>query len=50
MRTGLARGVLVTTQGWTLLKPGSIIPVVAVALALGWLETVQRRALAGGTA
>ena len=48
--SSLASGVLVTTQGWTLLNLGSIIPVVAVALALGWLAMHQRRALAGGTA
>ena len=50
MRMGLACGAPVTTQGWTLLKLGLIIPVVAVALALGWLAMHQRRALAGGVA
>ena len=46
--SSLASGVLVTTQGWTLLNLGSIIPVVLVALALGWLAMHQRRAVAGG--
>ena len=41
--SSLASGVLVTTQGWTLLNLGSIIPVVLVALALGWLAIHLRR-------
>jgi MFS family permease len=41
--SSLASGVLVTTQGWTLLNLGSIVPVVLVALALGWLVVHQRR-------
>ena len=41
--SSLSSGVLVTTQGWSLLNLGSIIPVVLVALALGWLALHQRR-------
>jgi MFS family permease len=35
--TSLASGVLVTTQGWTWLNLGSLLPVVVVAAGLGWL-------------
>ena len=48
--SSLASGVLVTTQGWTLLNFGSIIPVVLVALALGWLAMHQRRLAVQGAA
>jgi predicted MFS family arabinose efflux permease len=41
--TSLASGVLVTTQGWTLLNWGSLLPVALVAGALAWLGW-QRRA------
>ncbi len=41
--TSLASGVLVTTQGWTLLNWGSLLPVAACGLALAWLAQVQRR-------
>ena len=41
--SSLASGVLVTTQGWTLLNIGSMLPVLLVALALGWLALFQRR-------
>ena len=46
--SSLASGVLVTTQGWTLLNVGSIVPVVLVALALGWLAMHQRRVAVSG--
>jgi MFS family permease len=35
--TSLASGVLVTTQGWTWLNLGSLLPVGAVAAGLAWL-------------
>ena len=35
--TSLASGVLVTTQGWTWLNVGSLLPVAVVAAGLGWL-------------
>ncbi len=48
--SSLASGVLVTTQGWTLLNVGSIIPVLLVALALGWLAMHLRRTAVSGVA
>jgi MFS family permease len=36
--TSFASGVLVTTQGWTLLNYGSLVPVALVALSLVWLK------------
>jgi len=44
--SSLASGVLVTTQGWTLLNWGSIVPVAITAAALLWLAAWQRRATA----
>ncbi|TFZ06797.1 MFS transporter [Ramlibacter henchirensis] len=44
--TSLASGVLVTTQGWTLLNWGSIVPVAITALALVWLALHKRRTAA----
>jgi MFS family permease len=41
--SSLASGVLVTTQGWSLLNWGSLVPVVATALALSWLALRCRR-------
>jgi MFS family permease len=35
--SSLASGVLVTTQGWTLLNYGSLVPVAATGAALLWL-------------
>ena len=35
--TSLASGVLVTTQGWTWLNVGSLLPVAIVAAGLSWL-------------
>ncbi|MEJ7930305.1 MFS transporter [Ramlibacter sp. AN1015] len=49
--SSFASGVLVTTQGWSLLNWGSLAPVTACGLALAWLARHQRRttpaALAG---
>ena len=44
--SSFASGLLVTTQGWTLLNYGSLVPVALTAVALGWL-TKQRRSAAG---
>ncbi len=44
--TSFASGALVTTQGWTLLNLGSLLPVVLTGLALLWLAAL-RRARAG---
>jgi MFS family permease len=41
--TSFASGALVTTQGWTLLNWGSLVPVILAALALGWLAWQQSR-------
>jgi MFS family permease len=35
--SSLASGVLVTTQGWTLLNYGSLLPVLLAGVALAWL-------------
>ncbi len=35
--TSFASGALVTTQGWSLLNLGSLLPLLLMALALGWL-------------
>ncbi len=43
--TSFASGALVTTQGWTLLNWGSLLPVGLTGLALLWLAA-QRRATA----
>jgi len=42
--TSFASGALVTTQGWTWLNLGSLVPIAAVSMALLWLAAVQRRA------
>ena len=42
--TSFASGALVTTQGWTWLNIGSLVPIAAVSMALLWLAAVQRRA------
>jgi MFS family permease len=41
--SSFASGVLVTTQGWTLLNWGSTIPVALTGLALLWLQRVRQR-------
>ena len=41
--SSLASGVLVTTQGWTLLNIGSLLPLGLTGLALGWLAVSQRK-------
>jgi MFS family permease len=40
--TSFASGALVTTQGWTLLNIGSLLPVTLTALGLAWLGWRQR--------
>lgn len=44
--SSFASGVLVTTQGWTLLNLGSLLPIAAVGLSLLWLARGQRPARA----
>jgi MFS family permease len=41
--SSFASGVLVTTRGWSLLNYGSLVPVVATGLALGWLALHRSR-------
>lgn len=41
--SSLASGVLVTTQGWTLLNLGSLLPLGLTGLALGWLAVSPRK-------
>jgi hypothetical protein len=48
--TSFASGALITTQGWTWLNLGSLLPIGAVGVALVWLAWQQRRAAAIATA
>ena len=43
--SSLASGVLVTTQGWTLLNLGSLLPLGLTGLALVWLGFKQRQSI-----
>ena len=42
--TSFASGALITTQGWTWLNLGSIVPVLLIAAALLWLASLRRAA------
>lgn len=44
--TSFASGALITTQGWTWLNLGSLLPIGLVALGLLWLARQQRAASA----
>ncbi|MDP3606932.1 MAG: MFS transporter [Polaromonas sp.] len=44
--SSLASGVLVTTQGWTLLNLGSLLPLGLTGAALAWLALQRRRQVA----
>ncbi|MBC7649196.1 MAG: MFS transporter [Vitreoscilla sp.] len=41
--SSLTSGVLVTTQGWTLLNMGSLLPLGMTGLLLGWLALQRRK-------
>jgi hypothetical protein len=41
--TSFASGALVTTQGWTWLNYGSVVPVTLTALALMWLVWMRKK-------
>jgi MFS family permease len=41
--SSFASGALVTGQGWQWLNIGSLLPIGAVAVALIWMATIQRR-------
>jgi MFS family permease len=44
--TSFASGALVTTQGWSWLNMGSLVPIALVAGSLLWLTAQRRRVLA----
>ena len=44
--SAFSSGVLVTTQGWTLLNAGSLVPITVTGIALAWLGAQRRRAVA----
>ena len=48
--TSFSSGALVTTQGWTWLNIGSLVPITAVSCALAWLALVRRRSPRGAPA
>jgi MFS family permease len=41
--TSFGSGALITTQGWTWLNLGTVVPVLGIALALAWLAVHRRR-------
>ena len=41
--SSFSSGALITTQGWAWLNLGSLVPIVLVTAALGWLALQQRR-------
>lgn len=41
--TSFASGALVTTQGWTWLNYGSLIPVTLIALSLAWMVWIRKQ-------
>jgi MFS family permease len=43
--SSFSSGALVTTQGWTLLNLGSVLPLAVLAAALLWLARTQRVAV-----
>lgn len=43
--SAFSSGVLVTTQGWTLLNAGSLVPITVTGMALAWLAVQRRRAV-----
>ncbi|WP_010464845.1 MFS transporter [Acidovorax radicis] len=45
--SAFSSGVLVTTQGWTLLNAGSLVPIVVTGLALAWLGVQRKRVSTG---
>jgi MFS family permease len=43
--SSFSSGALITTQGWTWLNLGSLVPIALVTAALAWLALQQRRAV-----
>lgn len=48
--TSFSSGLLVTTQGWTLLNWGSFVPTAIIAVALLWLRRVNVQAASAAAA
>ena len=48
--SSISSGALITTQGWTWLNLGSLLPIAMVSGALLWLAAVRRRARPGAPA
>jgi MFS family permease len=48
--TSFSSGALITSQGWTWLNWGSLVPMVLVFVALSWLVVQRRRAQNRGSA
>jgi MFS family permease len=48
--TSFSSGALVTTQGWTWLNLGSLVPVLLMGAALAWYVVNRRRAAAAASA
>ena len=48
--SSFSSGALITTQGWTWLNLGSLLPLTVVAAALVWLYVSQRRAMPAAAA
>jgi MFS family permease len=46
--SSFSSGALITTQGWTWLNLGSLVPITVVSLALLWLARERRRATQAG--
>jgi MFS family permease len=46
--SSFSSGALITTQGWTWLNLGSLLPITLVMAALVWLALQRRRAYATG--
>jgi hypothetical protein len=42
--SSFSSGALITTQGWTWLNLGALVPMTVVSLALLWLTLQGRRA------
>jgi len=41
--TSFGSGALITSQGWSILNLGSLIPVIITALALLWLSAQNKK-------
>ena len=48
--TSFGSGAMITTKGWTWLNLGALLPVVAIAAAIGWLSLHRRRVARQATA